>query len=89
MYPGEFINQLTADEQGNYHFNSWDGETRDDGLFGYQNSPGDFVYIWIVPKHFEIVSDKSHREGKWVTGDNSITFFANASNNLTIEVSHT
>ncbi len=91
MYPGEFKNQLTVDEQGIYHFNSWDGETRDDGLFGYWNSPDDFsnfVYVWIVPKHFEIVSYKSNREGKWVTRDNSITFFATASNNLTFEVSY-
>ena len=87
MYPGEFKNQLTVDEQGIYHFNSWDGETRDDGLFGYWNSPddfSDFVYVWIVAKYFEIISYKSNREGKWVTRDNSITFFATASNNLDV-----
>ncbi len=91
MYPGEFKNKLSIDENGIYHFKSWDGETRDDGLFGYWNSPGDFsnfVYVWVIPKHFEIVSYKSNRDGKWVTRNNSITFFATETNNLTFEISY-
>ena len=91
MYAGEFKNNLSIDENGIYHFKSWDGETRDDGLFGYWNSPGDysnFVYVWVIPKHFEIVSYKSNRDGKWVTRNNSITFFATETNNLTFEISY-
>ncbi len=91
IYPGRFNSSLKINEKGVYLFNSWDGKRRDDGLFGYWNTPSDFtsfVYVWIVPQHFEILSYKSNRDGEWVKRDNTITFFAANTNSLAFEISY-
>ena len=91
IYPGRFNSNLKINEKGIYLFNSWDGKRRDDGLFGYWNTPSDFasfIYVWIVPEHFEILSYKSNRDGEWVKRDNTITFFAANTNSLAFEISY-
>ena len=89
MYPGKFESEVKIDDEGVYTFNSWDGEKREDGLFGLWNSPGDFsrfVYAWVIPEHFELIDYKSNRDGNWVARNNTISFFAEDVNSLTFTI---
>ena len=59
MYPGRFeAPQLTREADGSFRFESWTGQVRDDGHFGFWHEPGDFSrfsYAWILPEHFELI----------------------------------
>ncbi|MCB1878372.1 MAG: thrombospondin type 3 repeat-containing protein, partial [Chromatiales bacterium] len=86
MYPDQFGDQVTVDGDGVYTFTSWNAVMREDGRFGMWNAPGnftDFVYAWIFPRSFEILSYSSNREGEWVQRNNTLAFYAKDTNDLT------
>ena len=80
---------MAVDENGVYTFNSWDGKTGEDGLFGIWNKPDNFTgftYAWIVPEHFEILDYESNRAGTWVERRNTVSFYGNDVNSLTFTI---
>ncbi len=91
MYPGKFEGEVTQDDDGVFTFSSWDGKKREDGLFGFWNTPGNFsrfVYAWMFPEKFEILEYKSNVEGEWVERNNTISFFAENVNNVTFTIKY-
>jgi len=91
MYPGEFSTEVTVDESGVYTFESWDGTTQDDGLFGFWNKPGDFssfAYVWIFPADLELISYESNRDGEWTERNNTVAYFGEDVNSLTFKIKY-
>ncbi|MCB1924067.1 MAG: thrombospondin type 3 repeat-containing protein, partial [Gammaproteobacteria bacterium] len=90
MYPGSFdAPELTREADGTFVYNSWDGQTREDGHFGMWHEPGNFTrfnYAWILPAHFELIDYVSNRDGQWVERNNTLTFFATDVNDLTFSI---
>jgi len=74
---------------GVYTYKSWDGKKRPDGHFGYWNTPGNyaqFVYSWVMPKNFELVSWESNRPGEWVRRYNTLSYYGRDVNDLTFTI---
>ncbi|HIP52961.1 MAG TPA: OmpA family protein [Chromatiales bacterium] len=91
IYPDHFETEVTLDDTGVFTFNSWDGKKREDGHFGFWNKPVDFtsfVYAWIVPPDFEIISYESNREGKWIKRNNTIAYYGDGVNDLTFTIKY-
>ncbi len=91
MMPGRFDKEIIIDEQGIYTFSSWDGTVRDDKLFGFWNSPGnftDFVYGWIIPDQVEVLSYQSNRKGDWVRRQDTLVFYSSDVNSLAFEIKY-
>ena len=89
MYPGNYGEQVTIDDNRVYTLNTWDGTTQDDGHFGSWNKPDNFsrfVQAWVIPETFRIISYESNREGEWVERRNTLTFFAEDVNDVTFTV---
>ncbi len=86
---GELDARVSVDEEGVYRFESWDGKQRGDGHFGYWTRPEDFsqfVYVWVLPAHFEFVSYQSNRDGEWVQRHNTLAYYGNQVNDLTFTI---
>ena len=89
MYPGNYGERVTVDEQGIYTLNTRDDVQREDGHFGSWNSPGNFnrfVQAWVIPEMFRIISYESNRDGEWVEQNNTLRFHATDVNDLTFVV---
>jgi len=89
IYRDKFDKELSIDKNKIYTYKSWDGVKNNDGRYGFWNAPNNyssFVFVWIVPDNFDIISYQSSQNGKWVKRHNSITFFSTNSNNLTFEI---
>jgi len=66
MYPGNYGDRITVDEQGIYTLNTWDGTKLEDGHYGSCNKPDNFsrfVQAWVIPETFRIVGYESNHEG--------------------------
>jgi flagellar motor protein MotB len=81
---------LQVDEDGQYHYRNWDGETKTpDGHVGLWNSPGAFeqvAYTWVFPDNLEPVAHTSNREGEWIQRHNTITYYGNNVNDLVFDI---
>ena len=89
MYPGNYGDRVTVDEQGVYTLDTWDGEKQEDGHYGSWNSPDNFsrfVQAWVIPETFRIISYESNREGEWIERNNTLTFFASDVNDVIFTV---
>ena len=89
MYPGDYGDRVTIDDNRVYTLNTWDGVTLEDGHFGSWNRPDNFsrfVQAWVVPETFKIISYESNREGEWIERKNTLTFFAKDVNDVTFTV---
>ncbi len=91
IYPGRFDKEVTVDDQGIYTFKSWDGKKEGNGHFGYWNKPvnfSSFVFGWVFPSDFEIISYKSNRKGKWTRRGNTIVYQGADVNDLTFTIQY-
>lgn len=89
IQPGSWSAEVTQDSKGIYRFTSSDDNKRDDGHYGYWTKPGNFdqfVYVWVVPANFEIVSYRSNRRGDWVQRHNTLAYYGKDVNDLIIEI---
>ena len=89
MYPGNYGERVTVDEEGIYTLNTRDDVQREDGHFGSWNSPDNFnrfVQVWVIPDTFKILGYESNRDGEWVEQNNTLTFYATDVNDLTFTV---
>jgi outer membrane protein OmpA-like peptidoglycan-associated protein len=89
MYPGNYGDHVTVDEQGIYTLNTWDGTKLEDGHYGSWNKPDNFsrfVQAWVIPETFRIVGYESNHEGEWIERNNTLTFFASDVNDVTFTV---
>ena len=89
MYPGNYGDRVSIDEEGVYTLQTWDGKKREDGRFGIWNSPGNFsrfVQAWVFPDNFRILSYESNREGEWIERNNTLAFFSDDVNDLSFIV---
>ena len=90
IFPGRFSDaQLTRTHQGDFVYQSWNGEKNAQGRFGMWYSPDDFddfTYTWIVPDNIELLSYESNRRGDWVKRGSAVSFYAHDVNNLTFEI---
>lgn len=89
MYPGNYGERVTIDEQGIYTLHTRDDVQREDGHFGSWNSPDNFnrfVQAWVFPEEFRIISYEGNRDGEWVEQNNTLTFHATDVNDLTFTV---
>ena len=89
MYPGNYGERVTVDEEGIYTLNTRDDVQREDGHFGSWNSPSNFnrfVQAWVIPDTFKILGYESNRDGEWVEQNNTLTFYATDVNDLTFTV---
>jgi flagellar motor protein MotB len=81
----EFGNKLTIDTQGVYTYTSWDQKKQPDGHYGYWNKPDNFnqfVYTWVMPKNFELISWQANRAGEWVRRYNTLSYYGKDVNDL-------
>ncbi|MDH5783998.1 MAG: OmpA family protein [Chromatiales bacterium] len=91
IQPGSWAGEVEQDKKGVYRFRSATDERRDDGHFGYWTKPGDFdqfVYVWVVPANFEIVSYTANRPGDWVQRHNTLAFYGKKVNDLIFEIAY-
>lgn len=91
LFSSRFETEVQVDETGIYHFRSWDGSVREDGHFGMWTSPqnfGQFVYVWIFPKNFEVISYRSNRAGEWVQRHNTLAYYGKEVNDLAFEIDY-
>ena len=89
MYPGNYGDRVTVDEQGIYTLNTWDGTKLEDGHYGSWNKPDNFsrfVQAWVIPETFRIIGYESNHEGEWIERNNTLTFFASDINDVTFTV---
>ncbi|MEM7014498.1 MAG: flagellar motor protein MotB, partial [Verrucomicrobiota bacterium] len=66
---------------------------REDGHFGMWNTPDNFelfVYAWVLPENFEIISKKSNREdnGEWRERNNTLTFYGRDINDIVFTIQY-
>jgi chemotaxis protein MotB len=91
IQPGSWSGEVKQDSKGIYRFRSASDEKRDDGHYGYWTKPGDFdqfVYVWVIPANFEIVSYKANRAGDWVQRHNTLAFYGKAVNDLIFDIAY-
>lgn len=89
IQPGSWRGEVKLEKDGVYRFRSHSDEKRDDGHYGYWTKPGNFdqfVYVWVVPANFEIVSYEANRPGDWVKRHNTLAFYGKDVNNLIFDV---
>ncbi len=91
IQPGSWSGEVKQDNKGIYRFSSDDGVKRSDGHYGYWTKPGQFdqfVYVWVIPANFEIVSYKANRKGEWVQRHNTLAFYGKAVNDLIFDIAY-
>ena len=89
MMDWEPMQNKLAKKDGVYTYTSWDGRKRPDGHFGFWNTPENyhqFVYTWVMPKNFELVSWQANRPGEWVRRYNTLSFFGKDVNDLVFTI---
>ncbi len=98
MRPGKFTeSQVTEDEEGVFTFVNWNAKTsppREDGHFGEWTAPDNFqqyVFAWVVPENFEILSrecnrDKGETHTSWVRRANTLAWFGYDVNDLVFTI---
>ncbi len=89
MDRSEFESKLSIDDKGVYTYTSWDQKKQPDGHFGYWNKPDDFdqfVYTWVMPKNFELISWKANRDGEWVRRYNTLSYYGKNVNDLVFTI---
>jgi flagellar motor protein MotB len=91
IQPGSWGSEVAQDNKGIYRYRSSSGEKREDGHYGYWTKPGQFdqfVYVWVLPANFEIVSYKANRQGDWVQRHNTLAFYGKAVNDLIFDIAY-
>jgi flagellar motor protein MotB len=91
IQPGSWSAEVKQDKKGVYRFLSASNERRDDGHYGYWTKPGDFdqfVYVWVIPANFEIVTYKANRKGEWVQRHNTLAFYGKDVNDLIFDIAY-
>ncbi len=91
IQPGSWGSEVVQDNKGIYRFRSATGEKREDGHYGYWTKPGQFdqfVYVWVIPANFEVVSYKANRQGEWVQRHNTLAFYGKAVNDLIFDIAY-
>ena len=91
IQPGSWRGEVKQDKNGIYRFRSATDEKREDGHYGYWTKPGNFdqfVYVWVVPANFEIVSYKANRSGDWVQRHNTLAFYGKQVNDLIFDIAY-
>ncbi|MCW8919484.1 MAG: OmpA family protein [Gammaproteobacteria bacterium] len=91
IQPGSWSDEVRQDQNGVYRFRSASNEKRDDGHFGYWTKPGNFaqfVYVWVVPANFEILSYQANRKGDWVQRHNTLAFYGKGVNDLIFDIAY-
>lgn len=91
IQPGSWSAEVRQDRQGIYRFRSASDEKREDGHYGYWTKPGDFdqfVYVWVIPANFEIVSYQANRKGEWVQRHNTLAFYGKGVNDLIFDIAY-
>lgn len=91
IQPGSWSAEVKQDKKGIYRFRSDSGEKRSDGHYGYWTKPGQFdqfVYVWVIPANFEVVSYKANREGEWVQRHNTLAFYGKKVNDLIFDIAY-
>lgn len=91
IQPGSWGGEVEQDGQGIYRFRSANGEKREDGHYGYWTKPGDFeqfVYVWVIPANFEIVSYQANRKGEWTKRHNTLAFYGKGVNDLIFDIAY-
>ncbi|MEN8171130.1 MAG: flagellar motor protein MotB [Pseudomonadota bacterium] len=91
IQPGRWSGEVKQDSKGIYRFSSASGEKRDDGHYGYWTKPGQFdqfVYVWVIPANFEVVSYKANRDGEWVQRHNTLAFYGKDVNDLIFDIAY-
>lgn len=91
IQPGVWQGEVKQESNGLYHFRSDSGEKREDGHYGYWTKPGQFeqfVYVWVIPANFEIISYKANRKGEWVKRHNTLAFYGKEVNDLLFDIAY-
>jgi flagellar motor protein MotB len=91
IQPGSWSGEVIQDGKGVYRFSSASGEKRNDGHFGYWTTPGQFdqfVYVWVIPANFEIVTYKANKKGGWVQRHNTLAFYGKEVNDLIFDIAY-
>jgi flagellar motor protein MotB len=91
IQPGNWLGEVQQDSDGIYRFRSGTQEKRADGHYGYWTKPGhfdQFVYVWVIPANFEIVTYQANRDGEWVQRHNTLAFYGKAVNDLIFEIAY-
>jgi|GEM_PF-4621126 len=91
VYQDRFAKELSIDSNNVFTYKSSDGIIDKHERYGFWNAPDNFstfIYVWIVPDNFEILSYQSNQNGEWIRREKSITFISENSNNLTFEISY-
>ena len=91
IQPGSWSGEVKQNNNGIYRFRSATDEKRDDGHYGYWTKPGNFdqfVYVWVIPANFEIVSYKANRPGDWVKRHNTLAFYGKRVNDLIFDIAY-
>jgi flagellar motor protein MotB len=91
IQPGIWSGEVAQDSSGIYQYSSSSGEKRDDGHYGYWTKPGkfdQFVYVWVIPANFEIVSYKANRKGEWVKRHNTLAYYGKGVNDLIFDIAY-
>lgn len=91
IQPGSWGDEVRLERNGVYHFRNAGDERREDGHFGYWTKPGNFdqfVYVWVIPANFEIVSYQANRKGDWVKRHNTLAFYAKDVNDLIFDIAY-
>lgn len=91
IQPGSWSGEVSQDSRGIYRFRSSGEEKRDDGHYGYWTKPGNFdqfVYVWVIPANFEVVSYKANRSGDWVKRHNTLAFYGKDVNDLIFDIAY-
>ncbi len=91
IQPGSWSGEVQQDKQGVYRFRSASDERREDGHYGYWTKPGDFdqfVYVWVIPANFEVVTYKANRQGEWVKRHNTLAFYGKDVNDLIFDIAY-
>ena len=83
---GYFDKKVTRDEDGVFTFKSWGGRKRKDGHFGFWTKGKnftEFVYAWVFPDSFDIISYESNRKGDWILQSNTVSWYGENVNDIT------
>jgi flagellar motor protein MotB len=89
MMDWEPMDELLSIADGIYTYSSWNGKKRPDGHYGYWNTPDNydqFVYSWVMPKNFELVSWEANRPGEWVRRYNTLSYYGHDVNDLVFTI---
>lgn len=91
IQPGSWRGEVQQGADGIYRFRSGTEERREDGHYGYWTKPGgfaQFVYVWVIPANFEIVSYQANRDGEWVQRHNTLAFYGKEVNDLIFDIAY-